>query len=152
MASSHVLQLPLEHLRLRSSCTREKGAQRLGVNYNSASFSITDPEMPLHPLQINQDNHTALLDKATGRTNMMHSDGRTEKARDRQTPKHCREGQEKSGHSDTNLPVIDLICCPWFLVPLCVSIPCLHCHWVVLNHPSKAQLTHRGDSLPWEGC
>lgn len=79
----------------------KKGAQRLGVNYNSASFSITDPEMPLQPLHINQDNHIALLDKATGSTNTMHSDGRTEKARDRQTPKHCREGQEKSGLSDT---------------------------------------------------
>lgn len=61
----------------------KKGAQRLRVNYNSASSSITDPEMPLQPLQINQDNHIALLNKATGSTNTMHSDGQRKPGTDR---------------------------------------------------------------------
>lgn len=99
--SSHVLQLLLQHLWLGSSSTREKGAQRLGVNCSSALSSITDPEKPLQPLQINQDTHTA----PPGRTNSQDRQTATTAEKDSRRADSDTEGSSGSQADAPGVPL-----------------------------------------------
>lgn len=149
VVSSHVLQLPREHLWLGSSCTREKGGPEIRgelqlcllLHHRPWDDSAASPNKPgqshCSTWQGNREHkHNAL------RWQDRESQGQTDaKALQRRTGKEWTQWHKRV-----------LSCCSWCLVPWHVSIPCSCCHWIVVNHPRKAQLAHGGDSLPWEGC